>query len=175
VVSARHADGVERGKSAARKNGKGRLRKEQRGTGTTSDSGRSMPLTTSYALLPNLPPPEGLSTHIICSQTSNNAFAPVLVSFQRGKFWHSNTPLQVTSSRLQVFHPATFNVPAGTQPTAQFRIAFWTCSRFSAWVKIVPALASKVSSSISLPRYAGRQCITSASALASFTNFWLIW
>ena len=36
--------------------------------------------------------------------------------------------------------------------TVQFKIDFCTCSRFSASSKIVCALASKVSSSISLPR-----------------------
>jgi hypothetical protein len=56
------------------------------------------------------------------------------------------------------------------QETAQFKIAFCTCSRFSASSKIVSALASSVASSISLPRYAGRQCITSAPGLASFTS-----
>jgi len=59
--------------------------------------------------------------------------------------------------------------------TIQFNAAFCTCNRFSACVKIVSALASNVSSSISLPRYAGRQCITSASGFASLSSFWLIW
>ena len=36
--------------------------------------------------------------------------------------------------------------------TSQATIAFCTCSRFSAWSKMVRACASKVSSSISLPR-----------------------
>ena len=39
-----------------------------------------------------------------------------------------------------------------SQDTTQSRIAFCTCRRFSAWSKIVCALASNVSSSISLPR-----------------------
>jgi hypothetical protein len=55
--------------------------------------------------------------------------------------------------------------------TNQLRIAFCTCNRFSAWLKIVSAFASNVASSISFPRYAGRQCITSAPGLACFTRF----
>src|SRR5208337_874371 len=71
--------------------------------------------------------------------------------------------------------PAVIHRTRNSQEIAQLRIAFCTCKRFSAWVKIVSALASKVSASISLPRYAGRQCITSAPGLARRTSFRLIW
>jgi len=54
--------------------------------------------------------------------------------------------------------------------TRRCKIAFWQCSRFSASSNMVDALASNVSSSISFPRYAGRQCITSAPGRASFTR-----
>ena len=45
---------------------------------------------------------------------------------------------------------------------SKLRTAFCACSRFSAWVKMVSACVSNVCSLISFPRYAGRQCITSA-------------
>ena len=52
--------------------------------------------------------------------------------------------------------------------------AFWACRRFSASWKIVSACASSTPSVISLPRYAGRQCITMAWAPAAFTRASLI-
>ncbi len=54
--------------------------------------------------------------------------------------------------------------------TIQSTIAFWVWRRFSAWVKIRSAWASKVASSISFPRYAGRQCITATPGLAHWIN-----
>src|SRR6185436_5640575 len=55
----------------------------------------------------------------------------------RSRLHHSTTPL---------LHHSTFPL------TNQFNTAFCACNRFSAWSKIVSALASKVSSSISFPR-----------------------
>ncbi len=48
----------------------------------------------------------------------------------------------------------------------QRRMAFCACIRFSAWSKITDCGPSATSSVISSPRWAGRQCMTSASGRA---------
>ena len=45
-------------------------------------------------------------------------------------------------------------------------MAFWACRRFSASSQTTLCGPSSTSASISLPRYAGRQCITIASGAA---------
>ncbi len=60
------------------------------------------------------------------------------------------------------------------QPISWTSTAFWACRRFSASSKISSACFSKVSSVISSPRWAGRQCCTMASFLATFINSSLI-
>jgi len=55
-------------------------------------------------------------------------------------------------------------------PSAQSSTPFWACSRFSASSKTTLCGPSITSSVISSPRWAGRQCITSASGAAPFSN-----
>ncbi len=76
------------------------------------------------------------------------------------------SPKSLVAGPLPIFRRAL----TAHQATNQASTAFCTCSRFSACSKIVSAWASNVASSISLPRYAGRQCITSAPGFATPTS-----
>ena len=59
-------------------------------------------------------------------------------------------------------HSKPFYLPANSTAST----AFWTCRRFSASSKISSACCSNRAVEISSPRWAGRQCSTSASGLA---------
>ena len=60
-------------------------------------------------------------------------------------------------------------------PSSQTMIAFCTWRRFSAWSKTTDRGPSRTASVISSPRWAGRQCMTSASGLASATTRSFTW
>jgi len=63
-------------------------------------------------------------------------------------------------------HPARSAFPQG-RAIKRSSTAFCACKRFSAWSKTMLRSPSRTSSVISSPRWAGRQCITNASALCS--------
>jgi hypothetical protein len=65
--------------------------------------------------------------------------------------------------------------PWNARPIRRRRTAFWACRRFSAWSRTTDREPSRTSAVISSPRWAGRQCITTASGRAAVRRAAFTW